>query len=259
MDSTKYGDLTKWTPAFYENFKPIPFVEIRQNPEARFCYNPNHHLSKDGERSSLKYDGRFVGWELRRSGDWSSKKGGSKAHDILRMGVGISNLGRAYFSMNIYSTEKKNNHYKLHKILRFTYPELIQNAYDTKKYPVIDHWDGDTLNNSLKNLRGVTYSLNSQNKTLISQDGSSKYYGVSKKKILSSSKAKPYSAKCVISDKKCLSRFFYIEEEAAAQYDLWAVEKFYIKDNLVPKLNFPEKLEQYVYEIQNKGQLELPL
>ena len=245
----KYADLTKWTPACHKGFKEIPFLQIRQNPNAYYTYNPNHQSSnKDAPQSNFRLDGTFIGWEVRRTG-LVCKMGRKHKDKNLKFYLGSQAHKSRYWELLFC-----NKHYKLHHLIRYTYPNLIHNGNNIKDFPIVDHFDGNKLNNDIKNIRGANYSLNNQNKV---KRGRMDYYGVYKISPPVSN-GKNYQALTAQEGKK-RSKNFFTQKEAAIQYDLWATEFYYIKDGNIPKLNFPENLEQYASEIKNKGQLELAI
>ena len=245
----KYADLTKWTPACYTGFKEVPFLEIRQNPNAYYRYNPNHHISnKDAPNSAFRLDGTFLGWEVKKTAFVSIDGKKYKDRNIKFYLGGIVGKSR-YWEISFC-----NKHYKVHQLIRYTYPNLIQNGNNIKDFPLVDHFDGNKLNNDIKNIRGANYHLNGQNRI---KTGRMDYFGVSKvPNPLPHRKNYP----ATINDGgKQRRKHFFTQKEAAIQYDLWATEIYYIKDGNIPKLNFPENLEQYASEIKNKGQLELAI
>jgi len=245
----KYADLTKWTPACYKRFKEIPFLQIRQNPNAYYTYNPNHPNSKkDALHSTSRLDGTFLGWEVRRTGLVS--KNGKKLKDRnLKFYLGGGRDTSRYWELLFC-----NKHYKLHQLIRYTYPNLIHNGHNIKDFPIVDHFDGNKLNNDIKNIRGANISLNNQNKV---KRGQIDYIGVSVRTSLLTS-GKNYYARISVGGKQ-RGKYFLTQKEAAIHYDLLATEFHYIKNGNIPKLNFPENLEQYASEIKNKGQLELAI
>lgn len=93
----------------------------------------------------------------------------------------------------------------------------------------IDHFNGDTLNNSRENLRHCTHAENGRN--LRCRSGcSSKYKGVSWDKSMSM-----WSAIISKNYTTVHREYFSSEIEAALQYDLWATELF----GEFARLNFP--------------------
>ena len=245
----KYADLTKWTPACHKGFKEIPFLQIRQNPNAYYNYNSNHHCSnKDALHSISSLDGTFIGWEVRRTG-FVSKDGKKLKDKNINFCLGGKHGGARYWEIQFGSGRK---HYKLHHLIRYTYPNLISNGNNIKDYPIVDHFDGNRLNNDIKNIRGANHNINNQNKE---KRGQIDYIGVNK---INRPRGRNYQVRICV-ERKSRYKNFFTQKEAAIQYDLWATEAYYIKDGNIPKLNFPENLEQYASEIKNKGQLELAI
>jgi len=78
-----------------------------------------------------------------------------------------------YCRLNLYKNEKRHNKF----IHRLVAQAFIENP-DEK--PVIDHINGDKLNNDVKNIRWATISENSQN-SKVRKDNTSNIKGVEKK------------------------------------------------------------------------------
>lgn len=95
---------------------------------------------------------------------------------------------------------------------------------------VIDHINGNPLDNRISNLREVTKSVNSHNKAK-KKGATSKYYGVVK------TKAGTFSAKYSLNGKTKYIKTFKIELEAAQAYDN-AIKEHH---GNFAKLNFPDK------------------
>ena len=230
-------DLTEWTQAYYHNFKLVPYTEIRQNPE-----------NQDE-------------WQIRRSLNYSFKRGKalvtSYAGKLIKIQKtftnkdknGVRNTWYQYVRVKASRNEKLKK-YWLHTIIRHTYPSLILNGYNTKDFPVIDHLDRNGLNNKLENLKASDQSMNRQN---TGPWGISKYKGVS---FIKNSRTKPWYAQVKAKGVR-KGKTFETEIEAATYYDEEIIKMFQLHNAGTPLLNFPEKLEEYLDTIKNKGQLEL--
>lgn len=230
-------DLTEWTQAYHLNFKPIPYTEIRQNPE-----------NQDE-------------WQVRRSLNYSFKRRNTlitkSAGKLLKIQKTHTHKDKNGEYTNWYQfvtlvpeSNKKPKKYWLHTIIRHTYPSLILNGYNTKNFPVVDHLDRNGLNNKLENLKASDQSMNRQN-TVAS--GACKYKGVHFGKSLPN---KPWCAQAAFKG-SVKSKSFETETEAAIYYDIEMLKMFQLHNAGTPLLNFPEKLEEYLDTIKNKGQLEL--
>ena len=83
--------------------------------------------------------------------------------------------------------------------------------------------------------------------------GISKYKGVS---FIKNSRTKPWYAQVKAKGVR-KGKTFETEIEAATYYDEEIIKMFQLHNAGTPLLNFPEKLEEYLDTIKNKGQLEL--
>tara|TARA_Y100000401_G_scaffold114945_1_gene117762 strand:- start:885 stop:1592 length:708 start_codon:yes stop_codon:yes gene_type:complete len=228
-------NLTEWTQAYYRGFKPIPYVEIRQNPE-----------NQDE-------------WQVRRSLNFAYKhrnsmvtKRAGKLISVSKTHTGKDKNGNHcawYQYFQLFNLQKRRK-YWLHTVIRHTYPSLIPNGYNAKDFPVIDHLDRNGLNNKLENLKASDQSMNGQNKL---GRGISKYKGVS---FCKNRPNKPWKTQVVFKDFR-KRKTFVTEIEAAIHYDIETLKIFQLHNAGTPLLNFPEKLEEYLDTIKNKGQLEL--
>ena len=111
---------------------------------------------------------------------------------------------------------------------------------------VIDHINGNGLDNRKTNLRCVSYSENIQNRqSERSHHGPSPKTGLTYRGVcVSNSKTRPYRATIGRGAKYENLGSFMTEEEAAQAYDLARMERIEIV-NPERQLNFPEKLEEY--------------
>ncbi len=230
-------DLTEWTQAYYKNFKPIPYTEIRQNPENQDEWQV---------RRSLNYS--FI----RRNAIITATAGKLVTIGETHTAKDKNGANTAWYQhITLATTPNKNGKkYWLHTIIRHTYPSLILNGYNAKDFPIVDHLDRNGLNNKLENLKGSDQSMNIQNRA---PQGISKYKGVAFNNRVRTNrwvgKAKFKSG--------YKTKSFETEIEAAIYYDLEIVKMFQLHNAGTPLLNFPEKLEEYLNTIKNKGQLEL--
>lgn len=114
----------------------------------------------------------------------------------------IIQSGKGYYTANL--NQKRT---RIHRMLAITF---IANP---NNYPIIDHKDANSLNNSLENLRWVTQSMNCRN-TSKKKNTSSKYIGVTKMKV-----GKYRASIHIMELKKTHIGVFETEEEAAAAYN----------------------------------------
>ena len=96
---------------------------------------------------------------------------------------------------------------------------------------MIDHIDGNGLNNQSSNLRSCTAQENQMNRRKSDRNFSSMYKGVSWFK-----RTKRWMAYIKINQKRYYLGYFDIEEDAAKAYDVSAIERF----GEFAKLNFPQ-------------------
>lgn len=110
-------------------------------------------------------------------------------------------------------TNIKGNYYALRQQADKTFIYLHQEILGKINDMVIDHIDGDGLNNMLNNLRHVTKSQNHFNN--FNPSGISKYKGVWKRK----DRKKEWVAEITVKLKKYYLGSFYTEQEAALAYN----------------------------------------
>ncbi len=113
-----------------------------------------------------------------------------------------------------------------------------------KEDPIVDHINGNKLDNRKSNLRYVTYSQNAQNK-FKQQGGSSNYKGVGYHKI-----AKKWRSRISVNNKE-YNFLFEKEEHAAYWYDQLALKYF----GLGAKLNNIKKEEDFIEPTKIKKEL----
>jgi hypothetical protein len=101
---------------------------------------------------------------------------------------------------------------------------------DPQAHDVVDHIDGDRLNNQRVNLRVCSQAENTRNR--LKAGGTSRFKGVS---LTAGRKKKPWRAQIRSGDRvRCLG-YFADEAEAARAYDAAAVKTF----GAFGRLNFP--------------------
>lgn len=116
---------------------------------------------------------------------------------------------------------------------RVSMHRLILGVGKTDRQTVVDHINGNGLDNRKANLRIVTQSQNLRWKRKLS--GASKFKGVSK----GTSKARPWAARVFFEGKTRQLGSFATQEEAARCYDDWAKTTY----GEFARLNFPGDFE----------------
>jgi hypothetical protein len=117
----------------------------------------------------------------------------------------------------------------------------------------IDHIDGNPSNDSIHNLQELTGSQNQLKCKLNSRKNG--YYGVRRDK-------QSYRAEIRIKEKVYYFKKSKNIKIAAAHRDMGVIKLFwksYLKDGFMPPLNFPELLQKYAKEMNDKkhmGQME---
>jgi hypothetical protein len=117
----------------------------------------------------------------------------------------------------------------------------------------IDHIDGNTSNDSIHNLQELTGSQNQLKRQLNSRKNG--YYGVRRDK-------QSYRAEIRIKEKVYYFKKSKNIKIAAIHRDMGVIKLFwksYLKDGFMPPLNFPELLQKYAKEMNDKkhmGQME---
>lgn len=112
-----------------------------------------------------------------------------------------------YVAVRRFSINKKATYVRMHN--------FITGA------PFVDHADGDSLNNTRKNLRPCTPAQNNWNRSNNKKPNSSKYKGVSFDK-----KSKKFAASIHLNNKKIHLGFFKNEADAALAYNSEALKLF---------------------------------
>ena len=114
---------------------------------------------------------------------------------------------------------KKYYNKSIHRLLGLQYLPNPDNL------PCIDHINRIRIDNSLTNLRWVSYSHNSKNKTS-KPNSSSRFIGVRRVK---NNKKKPWRAETTYERKKYSIGYYRTEEEAYEAYKQYNLEKFDIE------------------------------
>jgi hypothetical protein len=118
---------------------------------------------------------------------------------------------------------------------------------------VVDHVDGNRLNNIKTNLRIVSKSQNNQNKPK-QNESSSKYFGVCRRQYGSGTVS--FTAGLMIEGKRLHIGNFKNEIEAAEAFDIFVLQ---LNDYAsLKKLNFPDRKEEFMLreKIQKKEQIK---
>ena len=128
-----------------------------------------------------------------------------------------SKMNKGYIKICL---RKNNKGYTktLHRLLG------IQYLPNPNNFPCIDHINRDKLDNSLTNLRWVSYATNAKNKSS-KKNATSIYVGVRK----THNKKKPYRAETTFQGKKYNIGYYKTELEAYDAYKQYNLEKFNIE------------------------------
>jgi len=114
--------------------------------------------------------------------------------------------------------DKKQYNKSVHRLLG------IQFLPNPNNFPCIDHINRNRLDNSLSNLRWVSYSTNAKNKSS-KKNATSNYVGVRKTHNIK----KPYRAETTQEGKKYNIGYYTTELEAYEAYKQFNLEKFNIE------------------------------
>lgn len=101
----------------------------------------------------------------------------------------------------------------------------------TGRYPIVDHVDGNGLNNRKSNLRKASYSQNQQNSKKPNRGNGNKYKGAFRKG------GSKYYSSIILNGKSYKLGVHETEIEAAQAYDRKAIELF----GEFARLNFPKE------------------
>lgn len=151
----------------------------------------------------------FPKYMINEYGDVYSKK----LNRLLK--IRKNNHGYNTFSLR---NNKKTYTKSQHRLLGIQYLPNPDNL------PCIDHINRNRLDNSLSNLRWVSYSLNSKNRSS-KLNATSRFIGVRK----TTNKKKPYRAETNYQGKYYSIGYYKTEEEAYEAYKQFNLEKFDIQ------------------------------
>ncbi len=127
-------------------------------------------------------------------------------------------LIRSGYKGVILRRDKKNIHKTIHRLLGLQYLPNPDNK------PCIDHKNRNRQDNSLNNLRWVSYSQNAKNKTS-KPNSTSRFIGVRK----TNNKKKPYRVETTYEGKKYHIGYYEIEEEGFEAYKKFNLDNFDIE------------------------------
>ena len=127
-------------------------------------------------------------------------------------------LQNGYIRIGLTKNKKLYNK-SIHRLLGLQYLPNPNN------FPCIDHINRIRIDNSLTNLRWVSYSHNSKNK-MSKPNSSSRFIGVRRVK---NNKNKPWRAETTYEGKKYSIGYYRTEEEAYEAYKQYNLEKFDIE------------------------------
>jgi hypothetical protein len=134
---------------------------------------------------------------------------------------------------NYFAHKRFNNWYALRHDENHATRRMHHDVLNLPSNALVDHKDGDGLNNQKENLRDATKSQNAANSRI--RGGSSKYKGVSWKEP-----SKKWQAKICIDYKQIYLGLHESEIAAALAYDAAAIKHF----GEYARLNFPELNEK---------------
>jgi hypothetical protein len=136
----------------------------------------------------ISEDGRVYSWRWKR---------------FVKIGV-----TKGYNSVMLVDNQGERFKKEIHRLLAVTY---IPN---TDNHPIVDHINRDSLDNSISNLRWVTYNQSIYNRSKFSSTTSSKYIGVHWY-----NRDSKWKATVMIDNKRKYLGLFNTEEEAALAYN----------------------------------------
>lgn len=143
------------------------------------------------------------------------------------------NLGDGFFAwldledyerLHKYSWYLKSKSNSMYSVRFITRTKSVYMHHDIlKSHPgmIIDHIDGNGLNNKKENLRIGTYQQNAQNARKTNKDTTSKYKGVHYRKPM-----KKWVARIGVNYKRISLGYYVLEKEAALAYNTKALELF---------------------------------
>lgn len=122
--------------------------------------------------------------------------------------------------------------YLMHRFIKLYLEKII-----IPKESLIDHANGNRIDNRRTNLRVATFAQNGLNKK---RKSNSKFYGVNYRE-----RENKYQARARVAGKYIVIGSFDNEIEAAEMYDIWAIHQSNFNEGF-RKLNFPEKKNEYL-------------
>jgi hypothetical protein len=160
---------------------------------------------------------------------------GFKGEKILVSECDYEHLSKFKWSINNdgYTVGNMKNTKLIH---RYIFIEILGRK-ELTRHNLIDHINGNKLDNTRVNLRIVTAAENARNKNK-TKNASSKYFGVRKSKKL-------YQVSIKLNDKTNLYASYENEEHAAYQYDLW-IEQYKITNIKKNNIDKPDNFIEYV-------------
>lgn len=169
---------------------------------------------------------------------------GFKGEKILVSDCDYESLNKFTWSVNkgeytISSINKKN--WLIHRYIMI---ELLGNK-ELTRHNLIDHINGNRLDNTRENLRIVTPKENAKNKNK-AKNSSSKYFGVIKYYN------NQFQASITIN--KRILAYYKIEEHAAYQYDLW-IKKYKVTHTKINNIKKPKDFIEYIKKEKGGGDI----
>lgn len=168
-------------------------------------------------------------------------------------------LNQEYDDLRITASRKKSGHTEPVYVIAYWGPRPKGGLKESKPLThlimnpprgmVVDHINGNTLDNRRCNLRVCTHAENARNNTLI-KTTTTGYKGVHCAKANGSKK--PWRSRIKYNYKEIQLGTFDTKQEAAEAYDIAALKYF----GEFAKLNFPNKLNEYMNQLAAQEQPE---